>query len=236
MCLLACSLLAINTQAQSSSYRAAIVEFSPDLSANNSLSRAEALGYMGVNLDRFDALVSRAVKNQSEIIVFPEYGVYGDGTLAGADWTRAGIFPFAESIPNPQLGGINPCATPVAGADVTNQLSCMAKKHNIVLVADLADKIKCTPSQQCRSDGYKLFNTAVAFSNDGTLLAKYHKRHLFGDEAKFFERYCSLSDSLMFCWDCAEHVCLICSGIGTPSGNKTSFDVSFGTTTVQVVT
>jgi predicted amidohydrolase len=56
----------------------------------------------------------------------------------------------------------------------------MAQRHNLTIVADYGDRVSCPPNTPpCRADGLALFNTAVAFANDGTVLARYHKQHLF---------------------------------------------------------
>lgn len=189
-------------------YRAAVVEYSPiSRAANNSLTRDQAVDVMKKNLNQFEAYIKQAAANKTQIIVFPEYGIYGDGPYENGkdiDYNRKGVFPFAEAIPAPSSGA--PCDGGPSDAVITVQASCLAKKYNIAVVIDMADKLSCNPQEQgCRKDGFKLFNTAVAFDTDGTLLAKYHKNHLYGDEPLFFD-----------------------SGKGTPFGGKTNFTTSFG--------
>eukprot|EP01045_Picozoa_sp_COSAG04_P024326 COSAG04_NODE_3020_length_3270_cov_2.515295_4_plen_203_part_00 len=65
-------------------------------------------------------------------------------------------------------------------------------------VADLGDVQPCSGGAGggggvpvkggCRADGRAQFNTAVAFDSDGALLEKYHKHHLFKEQAWFRRR------------------------------------------------
>jgi len=194
-------------QVPTTSYRAGVVEFSPALCANNSLDRAAAVGCMRQNLAQYDSLAAAAAANGTQILVFPEYGIYGDGTVAESAWTRAGILPFGEPVPDVLSPPAVLCGAGGAQGDdgpatITTALSCLAKARGLALVADLADKVRCSSGPGCRADGYRLYNTAVAFGADGAYLAKYHKNHLFGDESRFFE-----------------------SGIGGRWGNRSTFVV-----------
>lgn len=60
------------------------------------------------------------------------------------------------------------------------RLSCMAKKHGMVLAVNLGDVQHCTASDpSCPPDLRYQFNTLVVFSADGTILSKYHKTNLY---------------------------------------------------------
>lgn len=65
--------------------------------------------------------------------------------------------------------------------------SCLAQKYNLVVVLDMADQqVATAPSgtsavgdKDTYEESYEVFNTQVAFSETGELLAKYHKSHLY---------------------------------------------------------
>ncbi|XP_071357270.1 biotinidase-like isoform X2 [Trachinotus anak] len=63
----------------------------------------------------------------------------------------------------------------------------MARRHNLYLVANMADLQPCpsktSPSSNCPSDGHWQFNTNVVFRSDGQLVARYHKQNLYFEEA-----------------------------------------------------
>lgn len=125
-----------------------------------------------------------------QIVVFPEYAITGDGTTDGDELTRAGADMLSEAVPDPG-GATPPCDAPDGGTvyPVTSRLSCMARKSAVVLVADLLDRQPCeAPADPGCADGKFLFNTAVAFDPQGQLIAKYHKRHLYGGEGRTLDR------------------------------------------------
>lgn len=111
---------------------------------------------------------------------------------------RAGLYAYGEEVPpNPGPTGtpVLPCTDPaLADRVVLRNLSCMARAHSMVLVANIVDVQPCSssplaPTEQqqaadskpCPPDGHFLFNTDVAFDEQGRLVAKYHKSHLAGD-------------------------------------------------------
>ena len=145
---------------------------------NRSFTRQEALDIMKKNLVVFDAKAKEAKSQGADIIVFPEDGLYG------FDFTREHILPFLEIIPIPsQLQkSWKPCQDPnrFANTEVLRELSCIARNSSIVVVANMGDVQYCKKSDpHCPKDGRYQFNTDVVFESDGTLLAKYHKQHLF---------------------------------------------------------
>jgi len=83
------------------SYRAAVVEFMPVVAHSFNVTRAQALAIMHQNADSYEKFVSRAKDQGVDIIVFPEYGLYGPNFP-----NRDSVLPYLESIPN---GGANPC-------------------------------------------------------------------------------------------------------------------------------
>ena len=75
-------------------YNAAVVEHAP-YSIPGLISREEAISVMNRNLDKYEAHIKSAIEVDSQIIVFPEDGLYGDDKC-----TREEILPYLEYIPN----------------------------------------------------------------------------------------------------------------------------------------
>ena len=177
-------LLLISVQtAATRTYRAAAVEFAPERSPNASISSAETLALKLRNVDRFQAFIAAAKANHSQIIVFPEYGITGDGTaLEDGDFSRDLATQFAEEIPNPNAS--LPLCAPCKECAVSRALACLAKKYEIVLVANMLDVVPCNVGVPGCDDGRHQYNTAVVFDEQGALIAKYYKRHLYGQESK----------------------------------------------------
>ncbi|KAH9513618.1 Pantetheinase [Bulinus truncatus] len=141
------------------------------------VTRAEAVLNMNKNLDVYREQARKAREQDAEIIVFPEDGLYG------FRFKRESIYPYLEYIPDPRVVSWSPCDDPRRHHDTEVQmsLSCMAKENSIYVVANMGDKQACDvlTDPKCPSDGRYQFNTNVAFGPDGTLLARYHKYHLF---------------------------------------------------------
>ena len=63
----------------------------------------------------------------------------------------------------------------------------MARDYEIILVANMGDKQPCNATiATCPPNGWYQFNTDVVFERDGTLIAKYHKVHLYGVESIYY--------------------------------------------------
>jgi len=157
------------------SYTAAAVQFTAvgrltDTAAANNRASFNA----------FDGITAEAARAGAQVIVFPEavlwhWGLHHPGPSPQA--ARSAIFNgYAE--PLPEIGS-NPCSAPGnEGNGIARRLSCMARRHRIILVANPIDIINCTSaSPSCPSDNHFLYNTAVAFDEQGDLVAIYHKRH-----------------------------------------------------------
>lgn len=167
----------------SSKYTAAVYEHVTFFVVENKteVTRPGALEIMKKNLAVFETKAVLAKSKGAEIIVFPEDGIYG------FDYSREQIFPFLEIIPNPsQLEkSWNPCKDPdrFSNTEVLRELSCIAHNSSIAVVANMGDLQDCNKSDpHCPDDGRYQFNTDVVFDSDGTLLAKYHKQHLFHEK------------------------------------------------------
>ncbi|XP_035623561.1 biotinidase [Oncorhynchus keta] len=148
------------------------------------LSRAAALEHMMRNLKVYEEQAARAAEQGAQIIVFPEDGIHG------FNFSRLSISGYLETIPDPLTEDWNPCTQPDRHnhTEVLQSLSCMARHHQLYLVANMPDLQPCPltshphldPSQTpCPPDGRWQFNTDVVFRSDGSLAARYHKQNLF---------------------------------------------------------
>jgi len=154
-------------------YKAAAVQFTTvgNLSATSEQNNR-------ASLQAFDSLAADARRAGVQVVVFPEavlwhWGLHQPGPQpkTARDAIAAG---YAEPLP---LIGSNPCNEPSSSnAQLSRRLSCIAKRHNIILVANPIDIVPCNATP-CPSDGHFLLNTAVAFDEQGFFVAKYHKRH-----------------------------------------------------------
>lgn len=115
----------------------------------------------------YASYAATAAQQGAQIIVFPEYGITGFSSYSKQSWHTGG---YTEVFPAPS--GIVPCddANGFSGAPSVVSLSCTAKQHSIAIVANLMEYV-----------GGKMYNTNVALDTDGTYLAKYHKRNLWGE-------------------------------------------------------
>ncbi|XP_033493846.2 biotinidase-like [Epinephelus lanceolatus] len=168
-----------------SSYVAAVYEHNVILNPEShvTVSRQAALQHMQKNLDIYEKQAARAAQQGAQILVFPEEGI------RGFEFSRSSISGYLETIPDPQQESWNPCTEPgrYNNTEVLQRLSCMARRYNLYVVANVADlqpcPLKTDPSSSCPPDGHWQFNTDVVFSSDGLLVARYHKYHLFFEEA-----------------------------------------------------
>ena len=180
-------------------YTAAVVEFRPNISLDifHILTPQQALEVMMYNLHSFDRYVQEGKKNGADIIIFPEDGIYGFVIPS-----REAMYPYLEEIPDPPVEIYTPCGDArFSDRPVLTYLSCLAEKNQIVLVANMGDKQKCNDSltvvhtnsinsvtnSLCPPNGWYQYNTNVVFDSDGSLIAKYHKTHLYNEENKIFD-------------------------------------------------
>nr|XP_046273385.1 biotinidase-like [Scatophagus argus] len=168
-----------------SSYIAAVYEHNLVLNPDPRvpLSHADALQHMRKNLDIYEVQAAQAAQQGAQILVFPEDG------LQGFNFSRVSISGYLETIPDPQQESWNPCTEPGKhnNTEVLQRLSCMARRYNLYVVANMADlqpcPLKTEPSSSCPSDGHWQFNTNVVFRSDGLLVARYHKYNLYFEDA-----------------------------------------------------
>lgn len=164
-----------------STYIAAVYEhrvvLNPD--PHMALSRRAALKHLQQNLDVYEEQATRAARQGVQILVFPEDG------LQGFNFTRSSILGYLEAVPDPLKESWNPCDEPerYSNTEVQRRLSCMAQKHNLFLVANMATVQHCSENSLCPPDGQWHFNTNVVFRSDGLLVARYYKQNLYFEDA-----------------------------------------------------
>ncbi|XP_066531133.1 biotinidase-like isoform X1 [Hoplias malabaricus] len=165
------------------SYVAAVYEHKVILNPHPRVpqERKAALAHMKQNLDVYEEQTALAAKQGAQIIVFPEDGIHG------FNFSRSSIVAYLETVPDPGLVTWSPCADPYRfnNTEVLQRLSCMAQKNHIFLVANLPDCQVCNRSADphCPPDGQYQFNTDVVFSDNGTIVARYHKQNLFFEDS-----------------------------------------------------
>ncbi|EDO35528.1 predicted protein [Nematostella vectensis] len=168
-----------------SEFIAAVYEHVPPLNRPKEITRANALGIMMRNIDTYEEQMVIARDKNSSIIVFPEYG------LTGWNQTRSVFKHFLENIPDPKISS-NPCLDPGINktTPILYRLSCLARKYAMYLVVNMGDIKPCQKASDphCPGDGRYQYNTNVVFSDNGTLVARYHKQHPFMNEMKVVNR------------------------------------------------
>ena len=140
-----------------------------------------------INMEAYRTQVAAAMAANPnvELVLLPEGA---NGWFPNTRVNRSNIHAFGDRIPAVSNGVplLVPCTSPsYANASQLKQLSCLAYRYSIVLVADLIEVRSCEEPFEvgdppCPSDHQLLFNTAVAIGQDGAVLAKYNKRHIAG--------------------------------------------------------
>lgn len=184
-------------------YVASVVEYSPVMSFTPQ-TRAGAQQIMQKNLDQYEKYMAQAAQAGTQIILFPEDGLYG-AYFPDRDWA----LPYLETIPSVQQGQ----AVQICGENcffdspALSRAACLARRYQMYLVLNMGDLQPCntTPSasEQCPADGRFQYNTLVAFNPAGALVAKYHKTNLYFEPE----------------WN---------AGDGLPISFRSSFGVTFG--------
>lgn len=158
--LLALFLMLMISLTETTTYKAAVVEFSPDVTTENFAVRAQN------NLNGFESVLQSIQNDGVQIIVFPEDAISGFKDII-----------VDEEIPDP---GANPCVdSGFESRPILKRLSCLALSYQVVLIANMGDK-------QEHNNVTNQYNTDVVFENDGKLIAKYYKINLFRYEIEMF--------------------------------------------------
>ncbi|CAL1687896.1 unnamed protein product [Lasius platythorax] len=164
--LIACAHLSHQSTPNSTTYRAAVVEYNPKYFTNSS-------EILKINSDAYVKHIKTARENNADIIVFPEDGLT---TLEFPvreelqDWTT--IIPAASD-------NCTPCTNnTVEVSDALKKISCAARENEIYVVINIAEKLPCT-GDGCPEDNIFYYNSNVVFDRTGTIIARYRKTNLF---------------------------------------------------------
>ena len=117
-----------------------------------------------MNLDGYASIARVAKEEGAQIIVFPEWGLFGANNPVRHRDTIKG---YCEEINDSTLND---------PTSVVGKLSLVARTNGVALTANVCESLPI-PSVSFPGDDYVLYNTEVAFDTDGTMLAKYHKNH-----------------------------------------------------------
>ncbi|GAB1600457.1 vascular non-inflammatory molecule 3-like [Argonauta hians] len=164
-------------------YIGAVLEYEPNEPIDlYNVNRAMALSVIKSNMRIYKSKAREADIRHSDIIVFPEYGLFGvfnDRTPNIRDY----ISPFLETIPSVGRKRWIPCNNTSLDEDqyyIQISLSCLAERHNMIVVASLGEKARCTRGRDytCPNKGYYQFITTVVYSKEGAFIAKYRRSAL----------------------------------------------------------
>jgi hypothetical protein len=164
-------------------YRAAVLE-NIQAGNNKDLDPENPLEYINQNLAAYDEAAARARNEKAQILITSEEGLFGAQTVKGHPEIRGrdSLKMVVEDIPDPKDGEFIPCIDSAFDKKpILHELSCIARRHKIYLVANHGDIKNCTGQESCRKDGVWMFNTQIAFDRSGKLIGRYHKMHLFGE-------------------------------------------------------
>lgn len=143
--------------------------------------RRSALLHMRTNLRVLEEQSALAAQQGAQIIVFPEDAIHG------FNFSRSSISGYLESVPDPKEITWSPCADPhrFPDTEVLQHLSCMAHRNSLFVVANMPSRLTCnqTSDPHCPTDGQYQFNTNVVFSDQGVIVARYHKQNLYFEAA-----------------------------------------------------
>ncbi|GFS93259.1 pantetheinase [Nephila pilipes] len=149
------------------SYKAAVFEHTGLPQGNESMHITVAR-----NLEFYNSAAKFAHSRDTDVIVFPEYGIVPYSS-------RETIRPYLESIPDPGYYISTPCSEreEYLNRTILYTLSCIAKNNSMYVIANLGEIQNCSILPHCPSDGEYHFNTNVVFDRNGTILVRYRKEH-----------------------------------------------------------
>ncbi|XP_014670234.1 PREDICTED: pantetheinase-like [Priapulus caudatus] len=166
---------------------------------------------MRSNLLAYEEYLMQAAAQGASIIVFPETGITGflqkDREIV-LKWLQEIPEPNTEAALDGQRSSDSPdscdsgCVATSGDDFVLESLKCMAACHKITIVANLGEVQYCQPAASstvptqvqssaaaedavpgCPPDGRFQFNTNVVVDDNGALVVRYRKQHLYNEAA-----------------------------------------------------
>lgn len=154
----------------SPNYFAGVVEFNYE--RNSAISEDDRTK---ANVEQYLKIIEEAPEGL-DIIVFPEMTLNNMET--------------AVETPEPKDNVVVCDSYPVG--NIVRQISCAAKNFNHYVVVNMVTKAKCPDDdmvvnedpRDCknREDGFSYYNTNIVFARNGSLISRYRKFNLFGEE------------------------------------------------------
>ncbi|KAI4504061.1 hypothetical protein M0802_000532 [Mischocyttarus mexicanus] len=149
----------------SENYTAAVVEFAPNVVANN--SRETILS----NINMYENFIRNASIQNADIIVFPE-----DGITTYNLPQKSQMDSWSTVIPSAKF---TPCTQDMDGmTQELKRISCAAKNNKIYVVINIAERVPCYDNE-CPKNESLYYNSNVVFDRNGTVIAKYRKQNLY---------------------------------------------------------
>ncbi|XP_031334120.1 vanin-like protein 2 [Photinus pyralis] len=140
-------------------YKAAVVEFTPKLTADTPKNRVLE------NVEDYLNYIEDAADQHVDIILFPEYG------LTGANIDPRDLSEVSTEVPNPD-DSISPCTNSANYSKALIDLSCAAATNAMYVVINIFERV---------SKSNIFHNTNVIFNRGGTVVARYRKMNLYNE-------------------------------------------------------
>ena len=163
-------------QPNAATFNAAVVQYYP-YGLITSLDASTAISY---NVASFIAAANNISSSGvgASIIVFPEAALGYQTVTAASTCARSQLTQYCEAV------AVNSVPCTALSANQSRQLrplSCAAQSIGITMVINMCEQLACSAANDpsCPADGNYLYDTNVVIRNDGLILAKYHKVHLF---------------------------------------------------------
>ncbi|KAK5648607.1 hypothetical protein RI129_003499 [Pyrocoelia pectoralis] len=145
-------------------YRAAVVEYAPKLTASTPEARVMD------NVHKYVEFIEEAAtKKRVDIILFAENG------LTGMDIDTEHIDDMSTEVPDPTLF-LSPCSSPSNYSEALVVLSCTAQMHKLYVVVNLIERFVHNSSQKF------YYNTNIVFDRRGVVISRFRKINLFFED------------------------------------------------------